>query len=88
MSNIGNKLGNMLSNMGNMGKINELLNSKEGEKIKNSLSEAEKKAIIERFMSLDANEVKRKLSNFDASNLKGLTADDIMKLLKRGDSNG
>lgn len=88
MNNIGNKISDILSGISggkfqsSVGKISELLSSKEGEKLKNSLTESQKKAIIDKFMSLDADEVKEKLSNFDPKKIEGLSGDDIMRFLK------
>ncbi|MBO5059553.1 MAG: hypothetical protein J6C82_01385 [Clostridia bacterium] len=86
--NISDKLTRMLSGVdGNKLKISadavsKLLATPEGQRFKNSLSESDKKALIEKFMSLDANEVSEKLKNADMSKLGNMSAEDIMKKLR------
>ena len=62
--------------------IMKLLASPEGQKLMRSLSPAEKKAIIDRFMSLDKKAVENSLKNFNPSMLSGLTAQDILNKLR------
>lgn len=86
--NIGDKLSRMLSGLdknklkSSADAVSKLLSSEEGQRLKNSLSESDKKAILEKFMSLDTSEVNAKLKNADPSQLNGMSADDIMKKLK------
>ena len=88
MDNINEKLSKMLSGMdGNKLKtsvdaVSKLLSTEEGKKLKNSLSEKDKKAIIEKFMSLDSREVNEKLKNVDVSKIGNMSAEDIMKKIK------
>lgn len=63
--------------------IAKFLSSAEGQKLKNSLSENDKKEILKKFMNMDAAEVQRKLKNADLSGLSGMSAGDIMNKLKR-----
>lgn len=62
--------------------IAKFLSSSEGQKLKNSLSEKDKNAIIKRFMQMDSNEVRKKLKNADLSGLSGMSAGDILNKLK------
>ena len=86
--NIGDKLSRMLSGLdknklkNSADAVSKLLSSEEGQRLKNSLSESDKKAILEKFMSLDTNEVNEKLKNADPSQLNGMSAQDIINKLK------
>ena len=62
--------------------VMKLLSSPEGQKLINSLSQKEKKAIIDRFMSLDKNAVNESLKNFNPSMLSGMSAQDILNKLR------
>lgn len=82
---IKNKLTNILSGFGKNGNtaaVSELLKSEEGKKLISSLSENDKKAILSKFMSMDANEIKEKLKNANPTALNKLTAEDIRKKLR------
>ena len=63
--------------------IAKFLSSAEGQKLKNSLTENDKKEILKKFMNMDAAEVQKKLKNADLSGLSGMSAGDIMNKLKR-----
>lgn len=88
MNNINDKLSKMLSGVdsnklkSSVDAVSKLLSSKEGQKLKNSLSENDKKAIIDKFLSMDENTVSQKLKNVDISQVEKLSAEDIMKKLK------
>lgn len=83
--NINKKLEDILSGVdkskigGNMG----FFNSPEGQKLKNSLSAADKQKILNVFAGLDTNDVKRKLANTDLSALSKMSASDIAAKLKK-----
>lgn len=62
--------------------IESFLNSPEGKRLKNSITDAEKRQILSKFMSMDTNELKNKLNNSDTSKLSGLNLADILKKLK------
>ena len=62
--------------------VMKLLSSDEGKKLINSLSPQEKKAIIDKFMSLDKNAVGECLKNFEPSMLSGMSAQDILNKLR------
>ena len=85
---INDKLSRMLSGMdknklkSSAEAVSRLLASEEGQRLKNSLSESDKKAILEKFMSLDTDEVSRKLKNADMTDLGSMSAEDIMKKLR------
>ena len=87
-NNIEGKLSQMLSGVdsgklkSSVDAVSKLLSTEAGQKLKNSLSENDKKAIIEKFLSMDSKEVSRKLKNADLSQLANMSADDIMKKLK------
>lgn len=59
------------------------LNSPEGQRLKNSLSAADKQKILNVFAGLDTNEVKRKLSGADFGALSKMSASDIADKLKK-----
>lgn len=84
--NVRSKLSKILSGLGGIkGKtsgISEFLTSEQGKKLAASLSDADKQAIIQKFMSLDAKEIDEKLKNFDPMSAQGITAEDIRKKLK------
>ena len=60
----------------------KLMSSPEGQKLLKSLSPAEKKAIMDKFMSLDKDTVQRSLSGFNPSMLSGMSAQDILNKLR------
>lgn len=83
--NINEKLSGILS--GSKVKSEDIarfLNSKEGQKLKNSLSDGDKKEILKKFMQMDAGEVKKTLKNADLSGLSGMSCADILNKLKKG----
>ena len=87
-NNIENKLSQMFSGVDN-GKlknsieaVSKLLSTEAGQKLKNSLSEKDKKTIIEKFMKMDSKEVSEKLKNADLSQIGNMSAEDIMRRLK------
>ena len=87
-SNMNEKLKKILSGIGSdklknsADMVNEFMRTPEGQKLKNSLSDADKKAILEKFMSLDPKKARDSLKNADLSNLSGMSASEIMKKLK------
>ena len=62
--------------------VTKFMATPEGQKLKNSLSEADKKAILEKFMKLDTKKAGDSLKNADLSNISGMSVDEIMKKLK------
>ncbi len=84
--NINKKLMGMLRNVdvsklkNSGGSVSELLSS--SEKLMESLSEADKKALLEKFMSLDEKKISDSLKNVDLSALGDLSAKDIIKKLR------
>lgn len=81
--NINDKLSKILSGSKlKRDDISSFLSSAEGEKLKNSLSEDDKKAILRKFMSMDAKEIGEKLKKADLSALDGISARDIIKKLR------
>ena len=86
--NMNDKLKKILSGMGSdklknsADMVTKFMATPEGQKLKNSLSEADKKAILEKFMSLDTKKASDSLKNADLSSLSGMSVDEIMKKLK------
>ena len=60
--------------------LSEILASKK--ELISGLSEQEKEQLIQRFLSLDTDEIDKKLKNFDKESIKNITADDIKKKLR------
>ena len=89
MDNVNAKLKSILSGMGSnklknsADMVSEFLKTPEGQKLKNSLTEADKKAILEKFMSLDPKKASDTLKNVDLSKLGSMSADDIMKKMNK-----
>lgn len=54
--------------------INNFLNSAQGKNLVSNINKSQKEKILQQFMQLDPNAVKRKLN--------GLSKEDILKLLK------
>lgn len=87
-SNMNDKLKRILSGIGSdklknsADMVTEFMKTPEGQKLKNSLTDADKKAILEKFMKLDTKKASESLKNADLSSLNGMSVDDIMKKLK------
>ena len=86
--NMNDKLKKILSGMGSdklknsADMVSQFMKTPEGQKLKNSLSDADKKAILEKFMKLDTKKASESLKNADLSSLNGMSVDDIMRKLK------
>ncbi len=87
-SNMNDKLKNILSGIGSdklknsADMVTKFMKTPEGQKLKNSLSEADKKAILDKFMQLDTKKASDSLKNADLSSLGNMSVDEIMKKLK------
>lgn len=87
-SNMNDKLKRILSGIGSdklknsADMVTEFMKTPEGQKLKNSLTDADKKAILEKFMKLDTKKASESLKNADLSSLNGMSVDDIMRKLK------
>ena len=87
-SNMNDKLKKILSGIGSdklknsADMVTEFMKTPEGQKLKNSLSDSDKKTILEKFMKLDPKKASDSLKNADLSNLSGMSVDEIMKKLK------
>ena len=85
---INKKLENVLNGMDkntiNSGKrtVEQLLATPEGQKLAGQLGNVDKDKLIDTFMKMDPNEIKRKLQNADLSKLSNLKAEDILKKLR------
>lgn len=81
------KLKTILSKMGSdklknsADMVSKFLSTPEGQKLKKSLSESDKKAILDKFMNLDPKKAEESLKNIDLSNFGGMSVDEIMKKL-------
>ena len=68
--NVKAKLSDILSGLGKVkgktAEVSAFLNSEEGKKLAASLSDSDKKALLQKFMSLDAKEIEKKLKSFDS----------------------
>ena len=84
--NVKAKLSKILSGLGGTkgktAEISDFLVSEQGRKLAESLSDADKKAIMKKFLSMDAKEVGEKLKNFNMSEAGNITAEDIRKKLR------
>ncbi len=84
--NVKAKLSDILSGLGNFrGKTAELsgfLSSNEGKKLAASLYDSDKKALLQKFMSMDTKEIEKKLKSFDPAAVNGLSAEEIKKKLR------
>lgn len=86
--NINEKLKKILSQAGsdklkNSADIaSKFLSTKEGQKLKNSLSDSDKKAILEKFMQLDPQKAGDSLKNVDFSKLDAGKIEEILKKLR------
>ena len=83
--NVKAKLSDILSGLGKVkgktAEISAFLNSEEGKKLAASLSDSDKKALLQKFMSLDAKEIEKKLKSFDPAAANGFSAEEIRKKL-------
>ncbi len=86
--NMNEKLKKILSGMGsdklkNSADIaSKFLSTKEGQKLKDSLTDADKKAILEKFMQIDSDKARSALQNADLSGLDAAKIEQILKKLK------
>ena len=80
------KLSKILSGLsgekGKTAQISDFLNSNQGRELLKSLSEWDKKAIMQKFLTMDAKEIGEKLKNFNSSAIGNITAEDIKKKLR------
>lgn len=81
---VNSKLSGILSGLSGdkASELMRLVSSKEGQELVGKLSDEEKKAIIDRFMSLDKTEAQNSLKRFKSSGLSGLSAQDILNKLR------
>lgn len=66
----------------NKSKIEQFLKSPQGQKLKGSISNADKQRIAEKFMSMSNSEIRNKLKNADLSGMSGMSVEDILKKLR------
>ena len=84
--NIKAKLSKILSGLGGekgkTAQISDFLSSNQGKELLKSLSESDKKAIMQKFLTMNAKEIGEKLKNFDSSAFGNITAEDVRKKLR------
>ena len=87
-SGVNKKLNDVLSGL-NKDKLNsakrsveEFLGSGEGEKIKEKLKGMDKDKLIDNFMKMDTDELRKMLQKTNLSNLSGADMNNILKKLK------
>ena len=84
--NVKAKLSEILSGLGkSKGKASELsgfLSSAEGRRLAEALTEADKKALLQKFMSMDPKEIEKRLKAFDPAAAKSVSAEEIKRRLK------
>ena len=62
--------------------FDQLLNTPEGKKLLQNIGNIDKSKLMNMFMKMDTNEIKRKLQNADLSKMSNLNAADIINKLK------
>lgn len=62
--------------------VEKFLSTEEGKKLISNLNNEDKSKIMEKFMKMDSNELKKKLDSDELSNLSKLKAGDIFKKLR------
>lgn len=62
--------------------IQQFLNSPQGKKLASSLSDADKKKIINKFMSMSNADIQNKLRNTNRRDLSNISIDEILKKLR------
>ena len=78
---LNSKISNILSGL-NSKDIQNLVNAAKKGGIDKKLSQTDYQKIINEFSKLDSNEIKRKLSSVNPSDISKLSADDIIKKLR------
>ena len=62
--------------------VSEFVNSKQGKELLASLSESDKKAIMQKFLSMDASKIGEGLKRFNSSAIGNINVDDGKKKLR------
>ncbi len=62
--------------------IEQLLNSPQGKKLSQQIGNIDRNKIVNTFMSMNSEEIKKKLQNIDISQLSKINADDVIDKLK------
>lgn len=87
--NINSKLKSILSKVGtdklknSADMVSEFLSTPDGRRLKNSLTEHDKQAILEKFLKMDPKKASEALENTNVSGIKGMSYDEIVRRLKR-----
>lgn len=63
--------------------LESAVSSPKAARVKNSLTESEKRRILDAFGKMDKNEVRRRLAGADLAAMSKLGADDIVRMLKK-----
>ncbi len=80
-NNINSKINNILSGM-NPKDIQQIMQLAKNSGAVSKLTPAQRERIINEFSKLDANEIKRKISKINASEISKLNADELMAKLR------
>ena len=62
--------------------IDQILRSPQGQNLANKLTGADKQKLIQSFMNMSNDEIRKKLKNVKMSDLSKLSADEILKKLR------
>lgn len=62
--------------------LEQMLNTPEGKKLLQNIGNIDKSKLMNMFMKMDTNEIKRKLQNADLSKMSNINANDIINKLK------
>ena len=85
---LGQKLQNILNTLDkdklqkSKKQVESFLTTLEGKKLISNLKDEDNEKLLKKFMSMDQNEIKRKLQSEGVSGLSGLKAEDIFKKLR------
>lgn len=80
-NNINSKINNILSGM-NPKDVQQIMQLAKNSGAVSKLTPAQRERIINEFSKLDANEIKRKISKINASEISKLNADELMAKLR------
>lgn len=80
-NNINSKINNILSGM-NPKDVQQIMQLAKNSGAASKLTPAQRERIINEFSKLDANEIKRKISKINASEISKLNADELMAKLR------
>ncbi len=62
--------------------LEQMMNTPEGKKLLQNIGNIDKSKLMNMFMQMDTNEIKRKIQNADLSKMSNINANDIINKLK------